>query len=140
MPKVTGKPQVDKQAAKSGESAGDSLDSFIRHSTFGRLVQKLVDYKGEGGYLPIALSAAVPLWQLEFAELSNERRQEKLAEASKDDLCLRLEYVLHQGPKPGDSARAFNDLAQAIALLSFCPGGVTAFGMHFESTHKQRRP
>jgi hypothetical protein len=34
---------------------------------------------------------------------------------------------------PGESAKAFNALARGIAALSFAPGGVTTFGMHFEA-------
>lgn len=87
----------------------------------------------EGDTLPIALDAAVPLWILQFRELPPEERQKKLAEVTADDLCLRLEYVLHRGPKEGDTARAFNDLAQAIALLAFAPGGVRVFGRHWDA-------
>jgi hypothetical protein len=87
----------------------------------------------EGNILPLMLDAAVPLWVFEFQKLTVDERQEKIKECEKDDLCLRLEYVLHRGPKEGDSARAFNDLAKAIALLSFCPGGVNAFGRHWDA-------
>jgi len=89
----------------------------------------------EGEYLKTALSAAVPLWMYQFAELTFEERKEQIDKAMTDDMCLRLEYVLHKGPKQGDTARAFNDLAKSIALLAFQPGGIKIFGMHFE-----RRP
>lgn len=56
-----------------------------------------------------------------------------------NDFCLRLEYVLHKGPKEGDSAKAFNDLAAAIALLSFCPEGVTCFGTKYQWQDKRGR-
>ena len=86
----------------------------------------------EGRYLPMALDAAVPLWVLQFQSYSEERRREEMDRATADDLCLRLEYVLHKGPKKGDSARAFNDLARCIALASFFPGGIRLFGRHWE--------
>lgn len=41
--------------------------------------------------------------------------------------------VLQFGGKKGEAARAFNVLAEALALLSFSPGGVTFAGMHFEA-------
>lgn len=93
----------------------------------------------EGSYLPTALSAAIPLWQHHYKDLSFEERQSVVAEIMRDDFCLRLEYVLHKGPKAGDTARAFTDLARAIALLSFSPGGVRAFGVHWEYSRKLLR-
>ncbi len=85
----------------------------------------------EGQYLPIALSAAIPLWQYQFSTWTPEERQEELKRIEESDFCLRMEYVLHKGPKKGDSAGAFNDLAKTVALLSFFPGGVRAFGMQW---------
>lgn len=35
--------------------------------------------------------------------------------------------------QPGKSADAANSTAQIIAILSFAPGGVDAFGLHFEA-------
>ena len=88
----------------------------------------------EGRSLPDALSAAVPLWMLRFQGYSAEERQEEIDRLNSEgvDFCMRMEYVLHKGPKPGDSAKAFNDLAKTIALLSFAPGGVSAFGSYWE--------
>lgn len=90
------------------------------------------DFKGEGHLLPMMLSAAVPLWALDFQTLSDEERLQKIKQLDNSDFCLRMEYVLHKGPKPGDSAQAFNDLAKTIALLSFSPGGVCCFGTRYE--------
>ena len=96
-------------------------------------IEKAFDGKGfEGHMLPMSLSAAVPLWMHQFKDLDWEQREHLMKEVQKDDFCLRLEYVLHKGPKEGDSARAFNDLAKAIALLSFCPGGVCVFGTRYQ--------
>jgi len=89
----------------------------------------------EGGNLPIALSAAVPLWIMKFKEYSYNDLQTMLRILDESDFCVRMEYVLHKGPKEGDTARAFNDLAKCIAIMSFCPGGITIFGMHFEDKH-----
>jgi hypothetical protein len=33
-----------------------------------------------------------------------------------------------------DTATMFNELVRAVAVLSFCPGGITIFGEHFEGT------
>jgi hypothetical protein len=43
--------------------------------------------------------------------------------------------ILFMGPKKGDTAKAFNMLAAGVSALSFAPGGVTLFGLHFEATH-----
>ncbi len=93
----------------------------------------------EGHYLPVALSAAIPLWQHQFSTWTPEERQEELNRIEKSDFCLRMEYVLHKGLKKGDSAKAFNDLARAAALLSLAPGGVTLFGTHWSMKRKAVR-
>jgi hypothetical protein len=46
--------------------------------------------------------------------------------------------VLQFGSKKrGEAAKAFNALAEGLAALSFCEGGVTFLGLHFESTHPE---
>jgi hypothetical protein len=86
----------------------------------------------EGQHLPFVLDAAIPLWIHKFRSLSEEERACMLDDLNKSDFSLRMEYLLHRGPK-GETAEAFNDLAKGIALLSFCPGGVTCFGRHWET-------
>ncbi len=93
----------------------------------------------EGKYLPIALSGAVPLWQAAYAKWTPEERMEELKKVSSDDFCLRMEWLLHHGPKAGDTAKAFNDFAKALALLSFCPGGVKIFGVRWQMEKKAVR-
>lgn len=43
--------------------------------------------------------------------------------------------LLFLGPKKGDTSKAFTKFSQGIAALSFVPGGVNIFGLHFEATH-----
>lgn len=45
--------------------------------------------------------------------------------------------LLFKSKKKGETAMAFNIFAKGVAALSFAPGGVTTFGMHFESTHPE---
>lgn len=73
---------------------------------------------------------AVPLWRLKFDELSWEERQRICAESEKV-LEQVGEAVLFKTKKTGDSARGFNAVAQAIAALSYAPGGITIFGHHW---------
>ena len=93
---------------------------------------KLFDEKCANGQLPIALDAAVPLWAHQFKDYTEDERAEVFKQATSDDLCLRMEYLIHKGPKGGDTARVFNDTAKCIALLSFYLGGVKLFGRHWE--------
>jgi hypothetical protein len=41
------------------------------------------------------------------------------------------DVLQYGGGKRGEAAKAFNVLAEGLALLSFCPGGVKFAGMHF---------
>ena len=86
----------------------------------------------EGQHLPFVLDAAIPLWIHQFRSLPEEERAVMLDDLNKSDFAARMEYLLHRGPKD-ETAKAFNDLAKGIALLSFCPGGVTCFGRHWET-------
>jgi hypothetical protein len=89
--------------------------------------------KGLGGkyhVLPDMLSVAVPLWQLEFRELTHDERS-AIAQESLDTLMRCGEAIIHR--IEGKTAEAFNALARGIACLSFVPGGVECFGQHFET-------
>lgn len=99
----------------------------------------VVPAESKNTLLPEMLSMAVPLWIMKFQDLTDEERRDRLKELDMDgsDLCFRMEYLFHK--KPGETAKAFNDLAKAIALMSFCPGGVTTFGQHYEAKQKRER-
>ena len=45
------------------------------------------------------------------------------------------ENLLFRSRQKGDSAKAFNLLAKALAAMSYFPGGVRAFGLHFDALH-----
>ena len=92
-----------------------------------------------GELLKSALGAAVPLWIEQLRPLGREaifaRVKELQAAEIRDGMPLiGAEELLFRGSKPGDSARAFNAVAEALACLSFCPGGVRAFGGHWDAT------
>lgn len=46
--------------------------------------------------------------------------------------------VLLFGGKKGEAAGLFNGLAHAVTVLSFCPGGITIFGQHYEGGQQGR--
>jgi len=82
--------------------------------------------------LKIALSTAVPLWidSLKTAPFDHINRR---AKACSDTIAHEGDIILYKSKKAGQTAHAFNRLAEGIACLSFFPGGVKAFGMHWES-------
>ena len=82
------------------------------------------------------LSVAVPLWVEELA-LRPMTDLRDIAMQSNDVLQSTGEAILFSVKKKGDSAAAFNALAKGVAAMSFCPGGVSCFGMRFESTHPE---
>jgi hypothetical protein len=84
--------------------------------------------------LSISLSAAVPLWAMQFRDLSWDTLQSYLPDII-DMVASHGDNILYRSKKSGETAAAFNALAKGIAILSFCPGGVKVFGNHFEYTH-----
>jgi hypothetical protein len=96
--------------------------------------QKVVSDVSRQELLVAALSAAVPLWieqlrRLPLADILARARELAQVIAEHGDV------ILYRGKKTGESAKAFNALAEGIACLAFAPGGVRAFGMHFEAEH-----
>lgn len=84
--------------------------------------------------LPIALAAAVPLWIYELQARGgpglddwDEAREFSQVLAEKGD------KLLFRSEKEGETAELFNRLAKALAVLAFAPGGVRAFGEHWEA-------
>lgn len=91
---------------------------------------------GDSDLLRITLSAAVPLWVLRlrerpFAELLRRAPELGQVVAEKGDV------VQFKGKKKGETAAAFNALAEGLAILSFMPGGVTFMEEHYENEHPE---
>ncbi|GAB4430130.1 MAG: hypothetical protein Kow0031_10890 [Anaerolineae bacterium] len=79
--------------------------------------------------LKLQLETFVPLLIHEF---TTGRRQLRF---DRPDL---VEIIAAQGDailyrSPGKTARAVAALTEAVATMAFCPGGITAFGLHFEA-------
>jgi hypothetical protein len=89
--------------------------------------------------LEVALSFAVPLWIDQVREWSPEERQAKAGAASHliaygNGAAFVATAGQERGKgKPGEVAQVFNSVACGLALLSFCPGGVTWGGQHWET-------
>lgn len=84
--------------------------------------------------LPIAMAAAVPLYIIRFQEKGGPDDEDiRQAHAMAGKLGEHGDILLFGGGKKGECAELFNETARAIAVMAFCPGGVTVFGNHFEA-------
>jgi hypothetical protein len=88
--------------------------------------------------LKAALEAAVPLWIEEIRLWSEDRRIER-ARACGQVIAEKGDVVQFKGKKRGESANAFNRLAEGIACAAFQPGGIRVLGLHFEATSDNAR-
>jgi hypothetical protein len=91
------------------------------------------------GLLTITLSAAVPLWIERLKEQPWDAVQARARECAQI-VVEKGDIIQFRSKKKGETAAAFNALAEGIAALSFVPGGVKAFGMHFEAQHPDLAP
>lgn len=87
--------------------------------------------------LPVTLSVAVllcveALKKTNWADIA--RRIPELSEM----IASHGDDILYRSRKPGETDKAFNALAEVIAILSFAPGGVTAFETHWENRHPEQ--
>ena len=84
--------------------------------------------------LSIALMAAVPLYIIEMKKKGGPDANDfQQATEFNKDLGERGDVLLFGSKKKGEAAGLFNRMAKALAVLSFCPGGVTLFGSHWEA-------
>jgi len=84
--------------------------------------------------LPTMLQMAVPLYIMRLKEKGGPDKDDmKKAQEWSDVLGERGDILLCGGGKKGECADMFNGTAHAVAVLSFCPGGVETFGQHWES-------
>lgn len=90
-------------------------------------------YTPKNHLLPIALSCAVPLWILSLREKGGPTEEDF---SGLKDLSAKLgekgDILLFGGGKKGEAAQLFNETAKAIAVLSFCPGGIEIFNQHYD--------
>ena len=81
--------------------------------------------------LATALSAAVPMWIESLKDHPWEYINKRAKECSQV-IAEKGDVILFRG-KGGETAEAFNRLAEGVACLAFVPGGVTLFGQHWEA-------
>ena|SRR3990167_8501246 len=86
------------------------------------------------GYLSSALEVAVPLHVMQLQARGGPSQEDVDSCAAIAELLgSKGDLLMFRGRKRGETADVFNALARGIAILSFCPGGVTLFGEHWES-------
>ncbi len=90
------------------------------------------EWSSQRSLLTCTLGLAVPLWIAELRGRGWEQIQERVKRCA-DVIAEHGDDLLFRSKKKGGSAEAFNRLAEGIACLSFCPGGVKVFGSHWES-------
>lgn len=86
--------------------------------------------------LTSSLAVAVPLWQHKLKDVPMDDLVQRVAEAGKM-IAQDGEKLLYGSNVKGEVADLFNRTAEAIAILSFLPGGITIFGQHWEGTQRE---
>jgi hypothetical protein len=81
------------------------------------------------------LQIAVPMWIEELRHIEPEQR---LARASglADIIASQGDIILYRGGKKGETAKAFNAMAEGLAIGAYQPGGVTFLGQHWCTDHE----
>jgi len=82
--------------------------------------------------LRITLQAAVPFWIL---KLKRRPREETIGRAHElaQVIAEKGDVIQFKGKTKGETAAAFNALAEGLACCSFAPGGITFMGDHWET-------
>lgn len=94
------------------------------------------DLSSQAALLHESLQAAVPLWHFELVQIQKrwpegfDSHIQQRAKACADYLAENGDALMFK--TKDKTAKAFNCLAEGIACAAFCPGGITAFGMHWE--------
>ncbi len=83
-----------------------------------------------------ALSAAVPLWILQ-AKKRPPATTARLGELAQI-IAEKGDVILYPSEKAGETAKAFNALAEALGELAFVDGGVDFGPLHFEAKRSLR--
>lgn len=82
--------------------------------------------------LTSTLQLAVPMWIDQMRRYPWEHIQER-AKVCSQHIAEHGDLILFKGKKKGESAEAFNRLAEGVACLAFVPGGVKLWGSHWEA-------
>lgn len=100
-----------------------------------RLGDTMSSEKADRALLTGMLQIAVPLAIGEMRGWSEEARLAKAAEYGQVIVGENGSDILFRSEKKGETAKAFNALARALAALAYHPGGVTFMGQHWCVNH-----
>jgi hypothetical protein len=92
-------------------------------------------------FLQICLATAVPLWIEHYKSWSPSARQaegERLGDCISISTGLLVKIPTNRAYRHEGTAAGFNAAARGLALGAYMPGGVTAFGLHFEQEPQPR--
>src|SRR5262245_16521250 len=97
-------------------------------------LQGLIHEHITGELLRCTLEASVPFRMLDLAAQGGPTEADWAeARAFADVLAFEGDAVLFRGHKKGDTARVMRGLIRALAVMAFVPGGVSAWGLHFDA-------
>jgi hypothetical protein len=83
--------------------------------------------------LVAALRIAVPLMIADLTDHTSAPERKVMAADRAPFIHGSGDNMMFWGSETGNDARAFNHMALGIALGAFEPGGITAFGQHWEA-------
>ncbi len=86
--------------------------------------------------LRTTLQVAVPMWIERLKRQSWASVQER-AHVAADVVASKGDIIQFKSKTKGETAAAFNALAEGLAALSFCPGGVTFLGDKWIAEHPE---
>lgn len=82
--------------------------------------------------LKLSLEIAVPIWIDQLRSSTFEERAWR-AHRCAEVVGHKGDIILYRSSKKGETAEAFNRLAEGVACAAFQPGGIKCFGLHFEA-------
>jgi len=83
----------------------------------------------------VALQAAVPMWQIQLARSPWNHIAER-AQICAQAVAEKGDVLQFRSKRKGETAEAFNRLAEGLACLSFAPGGVRFLGVRWTADHR----
>lgn len=87
--------------------------------------------------LAATLATAVPLWIMRLEQQPWSYIAQRAPECAQI-VAEKGDIIQYRSKKEGETAKAFNALAEGIAICAFSPGGVKFMGMHFEARHPEQ--
>lgn len=80
------------------------------------------------------LELAVPMWIEQLQRQSWFSIQDRIPSIV-NIIASQGDRIMFVTKKKHETAHAFNALAEALAIGAFMPGGISAFGLHFQAEH-----